>query len=608
MAAILPPGIPRANSRPLAGDDLLRRRRQSLNSHATVRTELISKVAICAGLIAITWAVFGQTASYGFVNYDDPAYVSENTQIQSGLSWHNVVWAFTHIHSHNWHPLTTISHMLDCQLFGVRPGAHHLVNVFLHSLSAVLLFLLLEAMTGRSWSSAFVAAIFAIHPLHVESVAWISERKDVLSGLFFMLTLFTYFWYARAPSIGRYVTMSILFVCGLLAKPMLVTVPAVLLLIDYWPLNRFASDSVTKLIVEKVPLFALSLASAMATLFVQNQGAIGLVHFDVLPFSWRITNALAAVLVYIRQLSWPVDLAVGYSHPGKLPVWQVAACTAVLVAITLGVTAVRKRRPYLSVGWFWYLVMLLPVIGLVQVGGQSHADRYTYLPQIGLSIAITWFVVDLARSWRIPRVAFATAAVIVLGALSICAANQVSYWHDSERLWRHALAVTKDNDVAHLALGQFYADQKKLDAALVELQTVVARHPGDVDARLRLAKALSEKEGRTSDAIAQFKAAIEKEPNPDAETTLGNLLLQQDRIAEAVEYYRHVVQLEPTSPLAHYNFAVGLHRLGKLPEAIAEYKQALALDPKYPDAEHFLGEALLQNGQTDEAREHLEKP
>lgn len=251
--------------------------------------------------------------------------------------------------------------------------------------------------------------------------------------------------------------------------------------------------------------------------------------------------------------------------------------------------------------------MLLPVIGLVQVGGQSHADRYTYLPQIGLCIAVTWLIVDLARPWRVPRAVLATAAVIALGALSVCAANQVSYWHDSERLWRHALAVTTNNDVAHLALGQFYADQKKLDAALAELQGVVARHPQDVDARLRLAKALSEKEGRTDDAIAQFKAAIEKEPNPDAETALGNLLLQQNRTAEAVEHYRHVVQLEPDSALAHYNLAVGLHRLSKLPEAIAEYKQALALDPKYPDAEQFLGEALLQNGQPDEARPHLEK-
>lgn len=578
-----------------------------------MRTQLVPKLAICAGLIALTWLVFGRTATYSFVNYDDPAYVSENAQIQSGLNWPNVVWAFTHIHSHNWHPLTTISHMLDCQLFGVRPGAHHFVNVLLHSTSVVLLFLLLETMTGGLWASAFVAAIFAIHPLHVESVAWISERKDVLSGLFFVLTLFAYFWYTRAPSLGRYATMSILFVCGLLSKPMLVTAPAVLLLIDYWPLRRMERTedgeqrTVWSLIIEKIPLFVLSLASAAVTLFVQNQGAIGLVHFDVLPFSWRVTNALAAVLIYIGQMFWPADLALGYGHPGKSPVWQVAACAAGLIAITLGVVAARKRRPYLSVGWFWYLVMLLPVIGLVQVGGQSHADRYTYLPQIGLYIAITWLLLDLARSWRVPRAAFATAAVVVLGALSVCAANQVSYWHDTERLWRHALAVTKHNDIAHLALGQFYADHKKLDAALVELQTVVARHPGDADARLRLAKALSEKEGRTSDAIAQFQAAIEKEPNPDAETTLGNLLLQHDRIEEAVEHYRHVAELEPASPLSHFNFAVGLHRLGRLVEAIAEYKKALAIDPKYPDAEYFLGEALLQNGQTDEAKMHLEK-
>ena len=578
-----------------------------------MRTELIPKWAICAGLIALTWLVFGRTVSFDFVNYDDPAYVSENAQIQSGLNWPNLVWAFTHIHSDNWHPLTTISHMLDCQLFGVRPGAHHFVNVLLHSTSVVLLFLLLETMTGRLWTSAFVAAIFAIHPLHVESVAWISERKDVLSGLFFVLTLFAYFRYASAPSLGRYVTMSILFVCGLLAKPMLVTVPAVLLLIDYWPLNRSQKSAVggqsnaTSLIIEKVPLFALSVASAAVTVFVQNQGQSGLVHFDVLPFSWRITNALAAIFIYVGQMLWPADLALGYGHPGKSPVWQVAACAATLIAITLGVIAARKRRPYLPVGWFWYLMMLLPVIGLVQVGGQSHADRYTYLPQLGLYIAITWWLVELANSFRVPRTAVAVAGVLVLGALSVCAANQVSYWHDSERLWLHALAVTKHNDVAHLALGQFYADQHKLDGALVELQTVVARHPGDVDARLRLAKVLSEKEGRTNDAIAQFEAAIEKEPNPDAETTLGNLLLQHDRIEEAVEHYRHVVELDPASPLSHFNLAVGLHRLGRLTEAISEYKNALVIDPKYPDAEQFLGEALRQNGQSDEAKMHLEK-
>ena len=587
----------------------------------TVRTQLVLKLAICAGLIAMTWAVFGRTAGHEFVNFDDPNYVSENNQVRAGLSWHGVVWAFTHIHSHNWHPLTTMSHMLDCQLFGLKPGAHHFVNVLLHSVTAVLLFLLLAQLTqspgetGSIWSSAFVAAVFAIHPLHVESVAWISERKDVLSGLFFVLTLLAYFYYTQKPNIGRYVTMSILFACGLMAKPMLVTVPVILLLLDYWPLNRGQRSEVrgqkvstprwVELVVEKIPLFVLSIASAVATLIVQNEG-VGLVRLEVLPLWWRITNAFTAYLVYIWQMIWPANLAVAYHHPGKLPLWQVAGAAAFLIAITLGVFALRKRSPHLIVGWGWYLIMLLPAIGLVQVGGQAHADRYTYLPQIGLYIAVTWAIVDLARRRRYPAAILGAAAGIIICALAVRAADQVSYWHDSEKLWRHALAVTNENDVAHLGLGQLLLEQKRLDDAITELQTVVARHPNDVDARLKLGDALSEKNGRMNDAITEYEAAARIGPNPDVETTLGNLLLEQGRIDEAIQYYRHVVQLEPSSALAHYNLAVGLHRGRRLPEAIAHYKAALQIDPKYPDAEYFLGQALMENGQPDEAKNYLE--
>ena len=571
-----------------------------------MRAQFVLRLATAAALVAITFAVFGQTLGHEFVNYDDPAYVSENENIHSGLNWHSVVWAFTHVHSQNWHPFTTMSHMLDCQLFGVKPGPHHFVNVLLHSAAAVFLFLVLEQMTAALWRSAVVAAIFAIHPLHVESVAWVSERKDVLSGLFFMLTLLAYFYYTRKPNIWRYVTMSILFACGLMSKPMLVTLPIILLLLDYWPLKRFEQSNALELVLEKIPLGVLSIASAVVTLVVQN-GGIGLVPLDVLPLSWRFTNALSACLIYIWQMIWPANLAVGYSHPGRLPIWEVAGSAALLIAISLCIFAGRKRSPYLIVGWAWYLIMLLPVIGLVQVGGQSHADRYTYLPQIGLYIAVTWGVVDLSRWRRYPSPMLGAAAAIIIIALSLRAATQVWYWHDGERLWKHALAVTTQNDVAHLGLGGFLVKQKRLDEAIAELRTVVARHPNDLDARLKLASALSEKKGRMNDAIAEYEAAARIGPNPDVETTLANLLLEQGRIEEAIQHYWSVVQMDPSSALAHYNLAVGLHRQGHLTEAIVHYKAALKIDPNYPDADYFLGEALLQNGQADEAKIHLDK-
>ena len=557
----------------------------------------------------MTWAIFGQTLGHEFVNFDDPIYVSENDAVRAGLSWQSIAWAFTHVHSHNWHPLTTMSHMLDCQLFGLRPGAHHFVNVLLHSATAVLLFFLLAQInpdwSGTIWRSAFVAAIFAIHPLHVESVAWISERKDVLSGLFFVLTLLAYFHYTQRPSIPRYLTMSILFACGLMAKPMLVTLPFILLLLDYWPLERFSGSSAARLLVEKIPLGLLSIASVVATLIAQSQEG-GLVRFEVLPFSWRITNALTAYLIYIWQMIWPANLALAYHHPGKLPIWQVAGAAALLSAVTLAVFALRKRMPYFMVGWGWYLIMLLPVIGLVQVGGQAHADRYTYLPQIGLYIAATWGIVEFAKFRHYPPAILGAAAATIISALAVRAADQVSYWHDSERLWRHTLAVTTENDVAHLGLGQFLVDQKRLEDAITELQTVVDRHPNDLDARLKLANALSEKKDRMNDAITEYEAAARIGPNPDVETALANLLLEQGRIEDAILHYRKVVELEPSSAMAYYNLAVGLHRNHQLPEAIFHYKAALKIDPKYPDAEYFLGQALSENGQPDEAKNHLE--
>ncbi len=613
-----------------SGSTCLRERRLGLNSHATVGARLFSKVAVCAVLIAITWAVFGQTLRYGFVNYDDPAYVSENLQIQTGLSWQNIGWAFTHVHSHNWHPLTTISHMADCQFFGLNPGAHHFVNVLLHSISAVLLFLLLQQITagpssprdesvrladrtGTIWRSAFVAAVFAVHPLHVESVAWISERKDVLSGLFFMLTLLAYVRYTRKPNVLRYVTMMILFGCGLLSKPMLVTLPAILLLLDYWPLNRSQRSKVrgqkefsfAKLVAEKIPLCVLSLGSAIATLIAQRGGILETAH---LPFTWRLANAASVYLVYIWQMFWPINLAAIYPHPGQLPFWEAAGASALVVLLTALAFISRRRSPYFLAGWLWYLIMLLPVIGLIQVGSQAHADRYTYLSQIGLYLAFVWGVVDFLQPFRYRREIFATLAPIIITVLGWRAWIQTGYWQDSEKLWKRTLAVTGRNDFAHLALGEFLLKVHRVDEAMAQFEIVLAGHPNDPDVNFQMGYALMEK-GDLDPAIRHFETSLKFRPDsPDTETNLGNVLLKADRTDEAVEHFRNVVRREPSSPLAHYNLAVGLHRLGRLPEAIVHYKEALALDPNYPDAKEFLQQALLQNDQADGSKPDSEKP
>ncbi len=364
-------------------------------------------LGVCIILVAITWLVFGQTIRYDFVNYDDNEYVYANPAITSGLTLHGITYAFSGRHAKNWHPLTTLSHMLDCQLWGVRAGGHHFTNVVFHTIAVVLLFLVLKQMTGATiWQSAFVAALFAIHPLRVESVAWISERKDVLSGVFFMLTLGAYARYARYPSFGRYLTVSILFALGLMSKSMLVTVPFVLLLLDYWPLNRFTKRSSRQLILEKVPLLALSAAAGVATLLVQRSS---LAVVERLPVVSRIGNGLVSCVIYVKQMIWPVGLAVFYPHPGdQLPVWEIGLAIALLAMVSAGAVALRRKSPYLITGWFWYLVMLLPVIGLIQVGSQGHADRYTYLPQIGLYVLLAWGTTDALAS----RFATATGATV----------------------------------------------------------------------------------------------------------------------------------------------------------------------------------------------------
>ena len=494
---------------------------------------------ICTGLIALVWFVFGQTIKFPFVNFDDPEYVYEVPEINSGLSLHNVVWAFTHWPATNWFPLKNISLMLDFQFFGSNPGAFHLTNVVLHTATAVLLLLVLWRMTGRIWLTAFVAAIFAIHPLRAESVVWIEERKDVLSGLFFMLTLAAYLHYARKPSIARYVTMSILFAAGLLSKPMLVSTPFILLLLDYWPLDRnqrseirgqrsedggqrFKTETWLKLVVEKLPLFALSIGVAILT----SRG-IAPAHSaaDQLPFLTRIGNAFVSYLVYIWQILWPANLGVFYPYPQNgLPLWQPAVAAAILLAVTVLVFALRKSRPYLIVGWLWYLSMLLPVIGLVQVNLQAHADRYTYLPQIGLYLMIAWGVADLSATWRYRTQTVGVASIVAIAALAVTARAQASYWRDSETLWNHTIAVTKDNYFAHASLADLLMRRDRLAEAIAHSEEALRIRPGDADAQNNLGLALLQT-GDVQRAAAHFEKALAIDPgHMNAEVNLAWIL------------------------------------------------------------------------------------
>jgi protein O-mannosyl-transferase len=401
-------------------------------------------VGICVAIAALVWLVFGQTLNHRFINYDDDTYLHHTPQVRQGLSWSGMQWAFTSVHAGNWHPLTTLTHMLDCELYGLEPRGHHFTNVLLHSATAVLLFLLLRRMTGALWCSAFVAAVFAIHPLRVESVAWVAERKDVLSGLFFVLTLAAYRWYANRPAIHRYLLVVVVFACGLMSKQMLVTVPLLLLLLDLWPLRR--KENITRLAAEKLPLLAMSAAASAVTLIVQRGTMSSL---EQLPFFSRLGNAATAVFIYIRQMVWPFDLAPFYPHPREqLSVWIAVACAAGVVVMSVVALLVRRSRPYVPVGWFWYLGMLVPVIGIVQVGLQAHADRYTYLPQIGLTIAITCAAAELLRV----RFFLPVLGVAIIGLLGWRAWEQTRVWRDSETLWRHTLSVTENNVVAHTSL------------------------------------------------------------------------------------------------------------------------------------------------------------
>ena len=567
----------------------------------------VTDLLVCLGLVAVTWAVFGQTLTHDFVNFDDHVYVYENPLVIRGLSTEGIIGAFTQTHARNWHPLTTLSHMLDCQLYGLNAGGHHFTNVVLHTISVLLLFLVLKQMTDALWQSAFVALLFAIHPLHVESVAWIAERKDVLSAVFFMLTLAAYARYARVPSLGRYLLVALLFAFGLMAKPMLVTLPFVLLLLDYWPLNRIrdrcseAKTGGTKLqkgrrwsvvgglVIEKIPLLILSAAACIITFVIQKRatGAI-----PPLPLACRVGNAFASYTIYIRQTLWPSHLAVFYPYPNDmLPVWELVIVVGLLVAMTAAAIIFRRKRPYLFTGWLWYVVMLLPVIGFVQVGEQSHADRYTYLPHVGLFLLAVWSIADATAKRRSTlHVAVAIGLVVIAGLICV-AFVQTLHWRNSETLWTHALAVTAENDFAHNNLGYLLVDLGKVDDAISHFEaaaTIRTRktdkhyNVGSAFIEMNLADALARK-GQSDEAMVHFEQAIKLEPNyADAYYNRGNILFAKGQTDEAIADLEKSLVIEPNHADAHTSLGNALLRKGFLKQAIAHYETALVLAPADP--------------------------
>lgn len=525
------------------------------------------------GLVLLTLLVYLPVLTHGFVNFDDGLYVTSNRHVQKGLTWEGFLWAWQANVASNWHPLTILTHMLDCELYGMNAHGHHLTNLLFHLANVWLLFEVLRRMTGRMGASALVAALFGIHPTHVESVAWIAERKDVLSGFFFLLTLGAYHRWVRERSPRKYLLMVLLFACGLLSKPMLVTLPCVLLLLDVWPLDRLRTG-LRPLLVEKIPLFLLAAASSAVTVYAQEGS---LATLQAVSVGRRLGNALVSYAIYLGKTFWPAKLAVFYPLPLSIPPWKAASAGALLVMLTaLAVWRIfsRKggRQPYLAVGWLWFLGMLVPVIGLIQVGRQAMADRYTYLPSIGLFLAVVWGVAELASRVRVPRPVLAGAALALVAALSLAAHAQARTWKDSLTLFRHALTVTDGNYLAHL----------------------------------NVAVALSQK-NQEAEALHHFREVLRLQPNlADAHAALATGLRRWGRPAEALPHARRAVQLKPERSRFRHTLAIILGDLGRKDEAIVQLRKAVELSPGLADAHYGLGVLLQEKGRTDEALEHYQ--
>jgi tetratricopeptide (TPR) repeat protein len=570
------------------------------NTHKDTFINVRPDILVCLFLVIAILFVYWQVRNFSFVNYDDHQYVTENRYVQDGLTLKSIAWAFTTVHMSNWHPLTWLSHMLDYQLYGMNPGQHHLTNVLFHILNTLLLFLVFRRMTGELWKSGFVAALFALHPLHAESVTWVAERKDVLSTFFWLLTMWCYARYVEHSERDRYLLVVLFFILGLLAKPMLVTLPFILLLFDYWPLNRFqfgssgdGSYSIQKsfnfgLIWEKIPLFLLSTASCVVTYFVQKSG--GAVNsLDAMKFNIRIANAILSYTNYIAKMIWPYKLAVLYPYPEVIPFWEVTGACLVLVFISLLSIGLIKKSPYFAVGWCWFLGAFVPVIGLVQVGLQAMADRYTYVPLIGLSIIIAWGAPDILAGLRHKRIIFAIFTIFVILAIMIFTWFQVSRWKNSITLFKNAVDVTKNNYVAHHKLGEALAIQGETDKAIRHYSEALRIKPDFIAPHLNLGVTLRET-GKLNEAIEHFSSVLRlKSDSAEAHYELGITLEKKGNIDGAEKHYIKALRIKPDYAKAHNNLGIVLAFRKKDKEALYHFVEALRIDSGYAGAYYNLG-------------------
>ena len=533
------------------------------------------EIIICLFLVAASFFVYLQVINYDFVYFDDELYVIDNPNVNAGLSPESILWAFSASYAGNWHPLTWLSHMLDVELYGLSPMGHHLTNLQIHIVNTVLLFILLNWMTGAAWSSSFVAALFALHPLHVESVAWIAERKDVLCAFFWILSILAYVRYTRNQSKMNYLLVVVLFAFGLMSKPMIVTLPFTLLLLDFWPLSRFkpkayktqtsACQIPIALIWEKIPLFALSAVSGIITFSIQQYGG-AVVSLESIPLMMRISNALVSYVGYIIKMFWPTKLAFFYPYH-EFPIGDVLLSGFLLLCISALIIVASRQLPYLATGWLWYLGTLIPVIGLVQVGSQSMADRYTYMPLIGLFIIVAWGMRDIAAKWQSQKVLLPIFSSIALVFFMICTWFQAGHWQNGITVFQHTLDVTKNNCVANCELGHALMKNGKLD-----------------------------------DALIQFYKALRINPNyEEAYANLGCTLARQKKVNEAIYHYQEALRINQNNVKVHNNLGVLLAGKAKVNEAIYHYQEALRINPKYAGAYYNLGKIYANKGDVENA-------
>ena len=623
------PSAQKAPSAKEASVSLSADRHKNVTEPTKKRLLIISLLLIIAAFMA-----FWQVTQNDFTNFDDTKYVTENGHIQDGLTVEGIKWAFTTGHAGNWHPLTWISHMVDVELFGLQPGWHHLTSLLFHLANTILLFLVLNRMTQALWRSAFVAALFALHPLHVESVAWVAERKDVLSTFFWMLTMGLYVSYVARPGLTRYLTLLLCFALGLLAKPMLVTLPFVLLLLDYWPLRRLEQQKPPQepsskdksrtlpvkapvqpvghwpllrlLLIEKIPLFVLAALSSTVTYLAQQHGG-AVSSLEALPPSGRIANAVVSYSTYLVKMLWPTNLAVFYPHPGWWPLWQVLGSVALLIAITVLVLRGAKKRPYAAVGWLWYVGTLVPVIGIVQVGSQALADRYTYIPLVGLFIIVAWAVPELLEKWPYRKEALSALSAVCLLCLFLVTWRQVGYWRNSIALYDHALEVADRNSLIHYNRGTAYTNLSKYTQAIADFNRAIEINPRYVEAYNNRGRAYIGL-AKYTEAIANLDRAIEINPRyVEAYTNRGVVYTNLGNYTQAIADFNRAIEINPRYVEAYTNRGVAYGSLGNYTQAIADLDRAIGINPKYGAAYYNRGVAYGSLGNREHAIDDMRR-